>query len=389
LGGALLLLVIAAFGSIVVNMGRVADTESAVAKEITFFLTFVIAFLLIVSVVRTRAEVDFLVSVLVGGGAVVAAFAVVEARTQFNVFDHLSQLFPMLHQTGTSTASFDGRGLRTFGSAQHPIALGAALVMLLPLAFYLVKRTSQRRWWAAAAIMLVGSISTVSRTSVVMLVAVALVFLILRPKETVRYWWVAFLAVAVVKFAVPGTLGTLKNSFFPSGGLAAEQQGCIGCPGQGRLADLGPALEEWAKGPLLGQGYGTRVIDFSSPASINAQILDDQWLGTLIETGLVGAIALLWLFVASFRRFARGARVDSSEGGWLLVALAASVAALGVGMVFFDAFAFVQVMLLFFVLLGLGCVTLREQEGRGLQRAGIRPTLATAGRSGEPAGRRA
>jgi O-antigen ligase len=260
----------------------------------------------------------------------------------------------MLHLTESSTRSFAGRGLRTFGSAQHPIALGAALVMLLPLAFYLVQRTRQRRWWVAAGVLLVGSFSTVSRTSVVMLVAVVVVFLWLRPKETLRYWPLFFISVAIVKFTVPGTLGTLKNSFFPSGGLVTEQQGCVGCPGQGRLADVGPALDLWAQSPLFGHGYGTRVVDFSSPGTINSQILDDQWLGSLIDIGLVGAIALLWLFIAAFRRFARAANADPRDDGWLLVALASSVAAMGVGMAFFDAFAFIQATALFFILLALG-----------------------------------
>jgi O-antigen ligase len=372
LGAALLLLAIATFGSIAFNLDRVATMETAVTKELTFFLSFVIIFVLIVSVVKTREDVDFLVQVLVVGGAVVAGFAVIEARTQFNVFDHLSDFFPMLHLTETSTASFAGRGLRTFGSAQHPIALGAVLVMLLPLAFYMVQRTGQRRWWVAAGVLLVGSFSTVSRTSVVMLVAVVAVFLWLRPRETLRYWPLFFISVAIVKFTVPGTLGTLKNSFFPSGGIVSEQQGCIGCPGQGRLADLGFALDQWARSPLFGQGYGTRVVDFSRPGTISSQILDDQWLGSLIETGLVGVIALLWLYIAAFRRFARAANKDTRDGGWLLVALASSVAAMGVGMVFFDAFAFIQATSLLFILLGLGAVASKE-ESLG---ARSRPSLA-------------
>jgi O-antigen ligase len=244
--------------------------------------------------------------------------------------------------------------------------------MLLPFAFYLVQRTGQRRWWFAAGVLLVGSFSTVSRTSVVMLVAVVVVFLLLRPRETLRYWPLFFVSVAIVKFTVPGTLGTLKNSFFPSGGLVTEQQGCVGCPGQGRLADIGPALDLWARSPLFGHGYGTRVVDVSSPGTINSQILDDQWLGTLIDTGLVGALALLWLFIAAVRRFARAARADTREGGWLLVAFASSIAATGVGMAFFDAFAFIQATALLFIVLALGAVAASE-------------VLATAGDRGPAA----
>ena len=87
----------------------------------------------------------------------------------------------------------------------------------------------------------------------------------------------------------------------------------------------------------------------------DGQILDDQWLGTLLETGIPGAVGWLWLMVLCIRRFATCARPKSSEAG-LLTALAAAVAAFAAGMLFYDTFAFIQVSLLFFVLIALGSV---------------------------------
>ena len=49
----------------------------------------------------------------------------------------------------------------------------------------------------------------------------------------------------MIKLVLPGTLGAIKNSFLPAGGLVAEQQSMPGASGSGRLADLGPALQEW------------------------------------------------------------------------------------------------------------------------------------------------
>ena len=42
-----------------------------------------------------------------------------------------------------------GGNLRVFGPAQQPIALGAALILILPLAVYFA-RTCGRRWWLVA-----------------------------------------------------------------------------------------------------------------------------------------------------------------------------------------------------------------------------------------------
>ncbi len=152
------------------------------------------------------------------------------------------------------------RGFRAFGSAQHPIALSAALVLLFPISIYLVQRSGQRRWWLAAGLLFAGSLATMSRTSVIMLVVVGLVFVLLRPREVKRLLPALIPGLALVHFALPGTLITLKQSFFPTGGLLAQQQANAGYSGQGRLADVGPALDSWSQNPLFGGGYGTRIV---------------------------------------------------------------------------------------------------------------------------------
>jgi O-antigen ligase len=181
-----------------------------------------------------------------------------------------------------------------------------------------------------------------------MLVVVGIVFLWLRPREMKRIWPLLLPAVIVVHFALPGTIGALRQSFMPEGGLIADQSQNPGSRGQGRVADLGPTLEEIAQTPVVGQGYGSRIVDGEAA---NAQILDNEWLATLLETGVVGGLAYLWLFVRAIRRLARTARGDPSVAGWLPAALAASLAALATGMLTFDAFSFIQVTFLLFIVL--------------------------------------
>ena len=52
---------------------------------------------------------------------------------------------PFLHYVDEGVAQTRGSGVRARGSAQHPIALSAALVMLVPLAVYLYQRTRKLR----------------------------------------------------------------------------------------------------------------------------------------------------------------------------------------------------------------------------------------------------
>ena len=366
----LLLVLAATFASILVNGDRVSQVGSSVAKELTFFLSYLVVFFLIVSVSKA-SHIDAFIKILVGGGAVVAACAIVESRTHVNPFDHLSTVVPFLQSHPDAHSAIDGRGFRAFGSAQHPIALSAAFVLLLPISLYLVQKSGTRRWWLAGGLLLTGTLATMSRTSVIMLFVVGLVFVWLRPREMRRLWPAIIPALVVIHVLLPGTLGTLKQSFFPTGGLVAQQTANPGYTGQGRLADVAPALEKWSSDPVFGLGFGTRVI---GAEGTDGQILDDQWLGTLLETGIPGAVGWLWLMVLCIRRFAGGARADRSSRGWLLTALAAAVAAFAAGMLFYDTFAFIQVSLLFFVLIALGSVVLRSdrsiQPVGGVERIG-------------------
>ena len=200
----------------------------------------------------------------------------------------------------------------------------------------------------AAAIAL-GGLSSVSRTSIIMLGAAGLTFLCLRPRQTLRAWPVIIPAVVIIQFSLPGVIGSLRSSFFPKGGLIAQQNVHPGWSGSGRLADLSPTLEELAKNPLVGQGFSTRQ-PVKHPETA---ILDDQWLKTLAETGIIGALGWLWLFCRSIRRLARQSR-EARDGGWLEVSIAASVTAFAAGMAFYDAFSFIQVTVMLFIVLGLG-----------------------------------
>jgi len=362
LEGAILLFSLAALASLLVNPQRVATVEPEVVKNFMFFLSFFLVFYLIVSVIRSYTDVERLVRVLVAAGAVVGIFAVIEARTGFNPFNRLGEIIPFLDPFRFPQPPQRGARLRTFGSAQHPIALGAVLIMLVPLAISLFRITHRTRWALATVLLVVGAISTVSRTSVLMLAAIALTFLWIRPRETKRLWPALVPALLVIHFALPGTLGTLKSSFFPEGGLIGEQRISPGGKGSGRIVDLEMALEtEFVASPLVGQGFGTRVVERTS-ASQNALILDNQWLGTLLETGILGAFAWAWLFWRFIRRSGQKAKDDPSSQGWLLAAIVASVTAYAVGMFTYDAWSFIQVTFIVFMLLGFGSALSRLKD---------------------------
>ena len=360
----LLIIVCATLGSLAVNVGRVGPLAPAVLKSITFFLSFVLVHYLLVSVVRSRRTVETLTKLLVAGTAVVALFAIVEQRVSFNIFDHVTAVFPFLRFNGA--VETDRYGLiRAVGSSAHPIELGVLIAIAIPLGLALTFG-SGRRWAIPTAILAVGVMSAASRTPILVLTAAGLVLLWLQPRDIKRLLPLAVPLMIVVKLALPGSIATLKSAFFPEGGLVAQQSAfsreADPLLAGGRVRQLGPMLNEASRTPVLGQGFATRQTGFYNPLR-NAPILDNQWLGLLLEIGIVGIVGWGALFVGSARRLARASRRRAPPEGWLAAGLAASIVGFGVAMFTFDAFAFTQVSFVFWILISLtASLLLSERE---------------------------
>lgn len=380
LEGPLGLFVISALVSEAVNPSRAGALTTEVVKKLSFFASFLIVLYFVRSVIRTQHEIDIIAKLFVTAGTIVAILTVVESRTGFNAFNHLQGIVPLLHFDGLSWSDLHRYRLRAYGSAQHAIAMGAGLALLIPFAIYLAKRTGQARWFLAFGILLAGTLATRSRTSVVMLGVLLLVYCILRWNELRRLWPLLIPLLLAAQLALPGTAGSLEAAFFPQGGLIAQQQAGAGGYGSGRLADLGPGLHEWWQHPIFGEGFGTRVTD--RPGQ-NALILDNQWLGTLLETGVIGVVAWIWLFGRFIRKLGREAKRDQTALGWLFTGLAAAIAAYAASMFFYDAFSFIQEVFILFILLGIGSAATgwSSSPKRSRQRA---PTLVFAGARPQP-----
>lgn len=357
----LLLLVGAILASELANPGRVQEWGSSLVKTLTFFLSFVLVYYVTATTIRKPELIILLLKILAGGGMLIGAAALVEYRFKYNPFDQLHSVLPFLSFEGGYRSISRGGNLRVFGPAQHPIALGGALVMILPISVYFA-RTSSRRWWLATVLILLGALASGSRTAVTMLVVEIIVFLVLKPRETRRLWPALVPAIVIVHLFLPGTIGGLKASFFPKGGIIAEQSR-LGSEENaqlagGRIRQLKPMISEASQHPFFGEGYGTRIAGFDA-LKRNAPILDDQWLNNLLDVGYIGFGLWIWLFVRTVRRLMRASRAAKTDADeWLFAGLAASITAFAIGMLTFDAFGFTQVFFLFWILLGLSAALL-------------------------------
>jgi hypothetical protein len=370
--GPLVLLGIAIVGSEIFNASRVSSLSTFVIKGLVIVVCLIIFIYVLASVIRTRETIDRILCFLVCAGCVEGFGAILQRTTKFNLFDHLHRVLPMFtfNLAAEAGAMLRNGHFRALASAGHPIELACVMAMLTPIAAYLAIRRG-RVWWAALPFLLLGNLSSGSRTGIIGLLVILIAFLCLRPRETFRCWPALIPTLLVVQVLMPGAISSSINAFFPKGGLIAQQSQTFAAHGQvqqaSRLSRIGPQLHEvFAKhNAFFGEGYGTRVIGRTSTdassvvaakqalSSQNAQILDDQWLSNLLETGLLGFAAWMWLFTRVIRKLCARARVErGTPEGWLPVALAASVACYAVSMYFYDAWGFMQGTIVLWLLLG-------------------------------------
>jgi O-antigen ligase len=220
-----------------------------------------------------------LLKVLVCSAVFVALFGIIEYLLHRDLSNYL--LIPGLQQKGwVPDVENRGDGIRVVSTTSHYIELAAYLALVLPFAIHLAvfARQPKNRWlWIAAAAIIFGGIaSTISRTGIV---AVAIMFVALVPLWTWRMRYnIGIVMGAVLTAGIaasPGLFRTLFHLFD-----APSQNSSI----EVRYERYPLAFKYISERPWLGRGTGTWV-------SPQYQIMDNQWLETLLSNGIVGAVA--------------------------------------------------------------------------------------------------
>lgn len=237
--------------------------------------------------IRTRERLNVLLQRIVYGAAFMAAVGDFEALTKFNVVRHLQYpgLVANSHIVGTASRGTGGV-FRVAGTASHYIEFGVVLGMLLPLAihFAIFSPTQGRRRfnWFLTALMAAGVPLAVSRAASV---AVIVAVLVLAGCWTWRARVNALVLAAVfavgMKIAKPGLLGTIRSLFTHASSDPSITH---------RTTEYSGVFTLISQRPFFGRGTGTYI-------PTRYQILDNQVLLTTIESGIVGLIAFMTLFI--------------------------------------------------------------------------------------------
>ena len=245
---------------------------------------------------RTRAQQRRVLRTLASAVAVMCLIAIAQSRLNID-YTQFAARIPGL-TAWDLTSVFNRSGLnRPAGTATHPIEFGVVVGAALALAIHLLiyeRSWPRSRRWAMFGLIALGVPIAVSRSALLVAVIV-IVFFFIEAERRIRIKGsiVTFGLMAVVFMSVPGLLGTLID--YVTVGSADSSIST-------RTSDYAAVAHYLRDAPLLGRGPGTFLP--------RLRILDNQYLLTLIETGLFGMIALIgvlsvpaWLGSASRTQF--------------------------------------------------------------------------------------
>lgn len=355
------------------SMGEV----SLVVKKLALLGSYIVFFIVVASVIRPR-EVPRYAVLMVGLGVIVAISTIVEYRLHYNVFYSLwGKVLTITIPSEFDTPDSLGR-LTVYGPTSHPLELAALLAMVLPFAVIgLVDAGTRRRrvlYTLAIGLLIAGGVATSRKTSIVAPATAVLLLLAYRPRAVFRSLVTLAVVLGIlVHVTSPGALGSVITQLEPGHFNSALTT-------TDRTERYDAVRPDIVSHLLLGRGY-------ESYDPHVYRILDNEYLGLLITTGLLGVLAYLGIFGAMMGAAHRTIRGPDPVRSSLALAAFASVGVIAVASVLFDVLSFPHVpYLLFFV--GAMIVTLRESSPalEPARRATSRPSPLPLGDADQPLG---
>ncbi|MFC1419623.1 O-antigen ligase family protein [Streptacidiphilus cavernicola] len=344
------------------------------------FLVWVSLVVLVSAGIQTRDRLDVLMRRMVIMGTVVAALGYYDFFSATNIADSIT--IPGLHSSVTGISAMDrGSFTRPRSTTAQPLEFGGMLAILVPFAIHQaldpVRRHASllRRWGPVVA--MGGALPlTVSRTSIIGAVIVALVML---PRwKPARRWAALGLltgALGAFKVVIPGLIGTISGLFssFFSNTDSSTQARTV------KYAEIVPYIVDR---PLFGRGFGTFMPDLYF-------FTDNQYMLTMAEMGGLGVLALLVLFCTGIHHGGAIRRLARTESDRELgqAFFASSLVALVISATF-DALSFAMFAGMFFLVLAaggsyLGFIRREAAEAADTSRADTAPPPAVSARTPE------
>lgn len=302
--------------------------------------------------IANRYRLNLVLRVFIWAAAGMALIGMVQFVFAIDVTQYL--LLPGL-TLQDDLVGFEERGdagfVRVASTATHYIEFSAVMAIAVPFAIHYARfgETRLQRQLAGTVAVLTAAVipMTLSRTGIL---ALGIVILAMLPAWSwrLRFNFAVVGAAMVAVFVVlqPGLLGTLRSMFVS---IFTGEDISI----QGRTDDVSAVSEYFAQRPIFGRGPGTFIPTLY-------QFLDNQWYGTLIESGLVGLVALAGLHITAIAlaAIARHRATHEADRHLCTALIATQLAAIVCGFTF-DTLGFASFFLMVMVLAGAAGVMWR------------------------------
>jgi polysaccharide biosynthesis protein PslJ len=327
---------------VLVKLGQ----DGLAVKKLALLCSYAAFFLIVARTIRPTELENFGI-LLIGLACITAIGTVWEYRTNVNWFYDLAQSIfsPIAHVNPPPADPKFGRP-STVGPGAHGLTVTTMMALVLPFALIGVmgsKSRSRRLFYSAAtALILAGALATLRKTGAVAPAAALLGLVLYRPRQMVRLLPLGVAVIAAIQVIAPGAAVNVKAQFI--GGNLFDRNTTTG-----RTDDYTAVRPDVLTYPLVGRGYGTydpRVY----------RILDNDYLGTLIEVGILGMVAFLAIFVAGLATAHPVIRRGDPTRAPPALAASAAVMAFAVATFLFDILSFPQAPYLLFFILGLATV---------------------------------
>ncbi|HTT93210.1 MAG TPA: O-antigen ligase family protein [Solirubrobacterales bacterium] len=245
------------------------------------------------------------------------------------------------------------------GPTRHALSVASILGMAVPFAIvFAAGAPSLRRkllWGALALLIIVGALITQRRSGLIVPAVAILTLFAIRPRQFLPLIPVALVAI-VVGFAIKGGSISVISQLTGGENKASDE---------GRTSDYEAVVPDVLTHPAIGRGYGT----LDSQKVDTYRIFDNEYLGELYQTGLLGLLAFIALILTPVVIAVRyAARRDNPLRGPPALAAAAGIMGFFVAAALYDILTFPQAPYLFLFLAAM-CTTAASVEKVAPERA--------------------
>lgn len=246
------------------------------------YAEYILWFFIATNLVNSRSQLKNLTAGLIGIAAIVAFYGIY----QYAVGAPIPSGWVDTAETGIYTRAFSFIG--------SPNVLGCFLTMIIPIA--LSQIIVAPKWWqktyylVSTLAMIACLLFTLSRGAWLALVVAVSIFILL---ANARFLPLLFAFIAGIPALIPEVASRISY-LFSTAYVSSSQKA-------GRLERWDTALAKINAHPLVGEGFGRFGGAVAARNIPDNFYIDNFYLKTAVESGLLGLLALLWLLLSGLR----------------------------------------------------------------------------------------